>query len=85
MFLRRLFKDNQVKKRENMSSDYDEIVSHCLKNGELWEDPDFPPVQSSLFYHQNPPQTTFEWKRPHVRMSKVVKYFKDQEHEIFPI
>jgi len=48
-----------------MSSDYDEIVSHCLKNGELWEDPDFPPVQSSLFYHQNPPQTTFEWKRPH--------------------
>ena len=52
-----------------MSSDYDEIVSHCLKTGELWEDPDFPPVQSSLFYHQNPPQTSFEWKRPHVRMS----------------
>ena len=69
-----------------MSSDYDEIVSHCLKNGELWEDPDFPPVQSSLFYHQNPPQTTFEWKRPHVRMSSSrYKYFKDQEHEMhFP-
>ena len=60
------------------SSDYDNIVRHCLKNGTLWEDPEFPAVQSSVFYHQTPP-FAFQWKRPHVRISKnistVLTYF----------
>ena len=49
------------------SSDYDNIVRHCLKNETLWEDPEFPAVQSSVFYHQTPP-FAFQWKRPHVRI-----------------
>lgn len=47
-----------------MSTDYEDVVSYLLKNGDLWEDPDFQAVQGSLFYHQPPPHT-FQWKRPH--------------------
>ena len=50
----------------NSGSDYDHIVRHCLKTETLWEDPEFPAVQSSVFYHQTPP-FSFQWKRPHVR------------------
>ena len=46
--------------------DYEAIVHHCVKTGELWEDPEFPAVQASVFYHQTPP-FSFQWKRPHVR------------------
>ena len=45
--------------------EYEAIVHHCIKTGELWEDPEFPAVQSSVFYHQTPP-FSFQWKRPHV-------------------
>ena len=45
--------------------EYEAIVHHCIKTGELWEDTEFPAVQSSVFYHQTPP-FSFEWKRPHV-------------------
>ena len=48
-----------------MSTEYEDIVSYCLKSGELWQDPDFQATQSSLYYHQNP-SLTFQWKRPHV-------------------
>ncbi|XP_077302480.1 calpain C isoform X2 [Arctopsyche grandis] len=44
-------------------TDYERIQSSCLKRGELWEDPDFPATQSSVFYHQTPP-FQFAWKRP---------------------
>ncbi|XP_018327230.1 calpain-C isoform X2 [Agrilus planipennis] len=44
-------------------SDYERIRRSCLKRGELWEDPDFPATQSSVFYHQTPP-FQFTWKRP---------------------
>ncbi|XP_028132163.1 calpain-C isoform X2 [Diabrotica virgifera virgifera] len=44
-------------------SEYDRIRRACLKRGELWEDPDFPASQSSVFYHQTPP-FQFTWKRP---------------------
>lgn len=46
-------------------SDYERIKRACLKRGELWEDPDFPATQSSVFYHQTPP-FQFQWKRPKV-------------------
>ena len=55
------------------NSDYDNIVRHCLKNGTLWEDPEFPAVQSSVFYHQTPP-FAFQWKRPHVRKNYLLNY-----------
>lgn len=50
------------------NSDYENIVRHCLKTEQLWEDPEFPAVQSSVFYHQTPP-FTFQWKRPHELVS----------------
>jgi len=36
---------------------------HCLKEGVLYEDPDFPAIDSSLFYSKKPPRP-FQWKRP---------------------
>ena len=53
------------------SSDYESIVRHLQKTGQLWEDPEFPAVQSSVFYHQTPP-FSFQWKRPHVRKCFLV-------------
>ena len=44
---------------------FEELREECLQKGELWEDPDFPATQASVFYHQTPP-FTFEWKRPNV-------------------
>ncbi|KAI4469403.1 calpain [Holotrichia oblita] len=44
-------------------SDYERIWRACIKRGELWEDPDFPATQASVFYHQTPP-FQFQWKRP---------------------
>ncbi|CAH0716272.1 unnamed protein product, partial [Brenthis ino] len=43
-------------------TEYERIKTSCLQKHELWEDPDFPAVQPSVFYHQVPP-FTFEWKR----------------------
>ena len=45
---------------------YEEIKALCLERKVLWEDPDFPATQTSVFYHQTPP-FSFEWKRPTVR------------------
>ncbi|KAL2725519.1 calpain-C isoform X1 [Vespula squamosa] len=44
-------------------SEYERIKRSCLKRGELWEDPEFPATQASVFYHQTPP-FQFQWKRP---------------------
>lgn len=46
-------------------SEYERIKRSCLKRGELWEDPEFPATQTSVFYHQTPP-FQFQWKRPKV-------------------
>ncbi|XP_026746817.1 calpain-C isoform X2 [Trichoplusia ni] len=43
-------------------TDYERIKKTCLEKEELWEDPDFPANQSSVFYFQTPP-FHFEWKR----------------------
>lgn len=47
-----------------MTSTYERIKNECKRKGQLWEDPDFPAIQTSVFYHQTPP-FTFQWKRPH--------------------
>lgn len=44
---------------------YDEYREECLKTGKLFEDPDFPAVNTSIFYSKTPPKP-FEWKRPSV-------------------
>lgn len=53
--------------------DYDRIHRMCQKRGELWEDPDFPATQSSVFYHQKPP-FQFVWKRPKVSINYIYIY-----------
>uniref|UniRef100_A0A336LVQ1 CSON006144 protein n=1 Tax=Culicoides sonorensis TaxID=179676 RepID=A0A336LVQ1_CULSO len=47
-----------------MTSSYERIKTECKRKNTLWEDPDFPAIQTSVFYHQTPP-FTFQWKRPH--------------------
>uniref|UniRef100_A0A7M4FNW1 Calpain-3 n=1 Tax=Crocodylus porosus TaxID=8502 RepID=A0A7M4FNW1_CROPO len=42
---------------------YAELHKKCLEKKILYEDPDFPPNDSSLFYSQKLP-IKFEWKRP---------------------
>lgn len=44
---------------------YVDIKKHCVKEGVLFEDPDFPAVDSSLFFSKKPPKP-FVWKRPKV-------------------
>ena len=45
--------------------DFDSIRDACLRDGRLFEDPDFPAEDSSIFFSKRPPKP-FEWKRPHV-------------------
>ncbi|KAH9519564.1 hypothetical protein Btru_003017 [Bulinus truncatus] len=49
----------------------DEIRSQCIQQGILFEDPEFPCVDSSIFFSRSPPRP-FEWKRPHK--------WKDDDH-----
>jgi len=53
---------------QDVMSEYERIKRSCLKRGELWEDPEFPATQASVFYHQTPP-FQFQWKRPKVSFS----------------
>lgn len=66
-----------------MTSKYERIKSECKRKNILWEDPDFPAVQSSVFYYQTPP-FTFQWKR----ISEIVSaplFINDAEHfDIIP-
>lgn len=57
--------------RLTMTSSYERIKSECKKKNQLWEDPDFPAVQTSVFYHQTPP-FTFQWKRPQEILAQPV-------------
>jgi len=42
---------------------YEDLKKHCLKQGVLFEDPDFPAVDESMFFSRKPPRP-FVWKRP---------------------
>ncbi|XP_009698582.1 PREDICTED: calpain-9 isoform X2 [Cariama cristata] len=42
---------------------YEELKQECLRGGVLFEDPDFPACNSSLFFSEKPP-IPFIWKRP---------------------
>uniref|UniRef100_A0A0B7AEW7 Calpain-3 n=1 Tax=Arion vulgaris TaxID=1028688 RepID=A0A0B7AEW7_9EUPU len=42
---------------------YDDIKAQCKQQGILFEDPEFPCVDSSIFFSRSPPRP-FEWKRP---------------------
>jgi hypothetical protein len=62
-------------------TDYERIRRSCLKRGELWEDPEFPATQASVFYHQTPP-FQFVWKRPKVRKESVTMSFSLKEGKL---
>lgn len=44
---------------------YEEIRAECIESGALWEDPDFPATDSSIYF-ENPPSAwpDIEWLRP---------------------
>ncbi|XP_007424983.1 calpain-5-like [Python bivittatus] len=42
---------------------YEDLKQQCLKQKKLFEDPEFPASDASLFY-LNPPPANVEWKRP---------------------
>merc|ERR1712002_1044029 len=42
---------------------FEEIRNQCLEQGALWQDPDFPAVNQSVYYSTSLPQS-FQWKRP---------------------
>jgi len=44
---------------------FDEVKALCLKEKKLYEDPDFPALDSSIFYSRSPPRP-FVWQRPPV-------------------
>ena len=44
---------------------FDEVKALCLKEKKLYEDPDFPALDSSIFYSRSPPRP-FVWQRPTV-------------------
>lgn len=47
---------------------FEQLRRECLQKGVLFEDPDFPATNSSLFYSERP-QIPFVWKRPGVSAS----------------
>lgn len=51
---------------------FDEIKAQCLKEKKLFEDPDFPAVDSSIFYSRSPPRP-FVWSRPSVSYISFIK------------
>lgn len=44
---------------------YSELKKHCINDKTLFEDPEFPAVNSSLYF-KKPPPGFVEWKRPGV-------------------
>lgn len=44
---------------------YSKLKSECVSSGRLFEDPEFPPVSSSLAYSE-PASSNIVWKRPGV-------------------
>ncbi|KAK7502784.1 hypothetical protein BaRGS_00006034 [Batillaria attramentaria] len=53
---------------------YDDIKSKCLAGGFLFEDPEMPAEDSSIFFSRAPPRR-FEWRRPHVSMTASTSFF----------
>ena len=48
-----------------IGKNYEDIKKKCLEQGALWEDPEFPAADKSIFYSRRP-NKKFEWKRPGV-------------------
>ncbi|XP_043210764.1 calpain-A-like isoform X2 [Amphibalanus amphitrite] len=44
--------------------DFEKLRAECRRSGRLFEDPEFPATDCSIFFSRTPPRP-FEWKRPH--------------------
>lgn len=58
---------------------FSRVVAACAERKELWQDPDFPATQTSVFYHQTPP-FTFSWRRPKDLVQNPVFIREDSPH-----
>lgn len=47
------------------NQDFKSLKSQCASNGQLFEDPEFPASDKSLYYSKQP-SFKAEWKRPKV-------------------
>ncbi|XP_033480986.2 calpain-9 [Epinephelus lanceolatus] len=54
---------NKVLNTQSDGKSFEELRQECLQKGVLFEDPDFPATDSSLYYSQSVP-VQIEWKRP---------------------
>jgi len=52
---------------------YDEIKAQCLRDNRLFEDPDFPAVDTSIFPSKLP-KRPLVWKRPIVSNLTIITY-----------
>ncbi|XP_073995003.1 calpain-A-like isoform X9 [Rhodnius prolixus] len=52
-----------LRPRPDGVQDYNKLRDQCLDRGTLFEDPEFPAIDSSIFFSKSPPKP-FEWKRP---------------------
>lgn len=71
LILRFLYTDFQLGERGSgygskaEVQDFHKLRQECLSEGRLFEDPDFLPVDGSLYFSQRPDRR-FQWLRPHV-------------------
>ena len=52
------------------NQDFKSLKDEWKSNGRLFEDPEFPAANSSLYFSKQPPFTA-EWKRPKVSFSLI--------------
>ena len=74
------------KRAEDTQSDgksFEQLRSECLQSGVLFEDPDFPATDSSLFFSQSVP-VNIEWKRPKVCRNITSSGYQCQDALIQP-
>jgi len=65
------------------SSEFERLRETSIARDELWQDPDFPATQSSVFYHQKPP-FNFVWKRPKELVSDPQFISENQVFDVVP-
>ena len=52
--------------RRLQKTNYQHIKRLCRDRGQLFEDPDFPPTNRSIYRQKKPPLHPIVWLRPHV-------------------
>ena len=62
--------------RRLQKTNYQHIKRLCRDRGQLFEDPDFPPTNRSIYRHKKPALSPIVWLRPHVRNAYSPYYIK---------